>query len=151
VQNTEATLLELVPGGNAAYQDPQDLIRLAGDLTTRRTLHEMAPAERVEVERRQQKWAATVHSLRGLGYDPKADDQADRETPDSDEDDLDLTPAQLPKQVADRAKHAQKELDNRNKIMAAYMYALKLSSLPDESLLIYTDGGWTQPGEDQEE
>ena len=51
--------------------------------------------------------------------------------------------------MADRAKQAQKELDNRNKIMAAY--ALKLNSLPDESMLIYTDGGWTQPGDGQDE
>jgi hypothetical protein len=132
--------LELVPGGDVAYQDPQDLIRLAGD---HRTLHEMALAKRVEAELRERKWAAAVHILRGLGYDPKVDDQTDRNTPDSDEDDLDLTPAQLSKQVVDRTKHAQKELDNRNKIMAAC--ALKLNSLPDEPLLIYTDDGWTQP------
>ena len=30
-------------------------------------------------------------------------------------------------------------------------YRLKLISLPDETLLIYTDGGWTKPGTDQEE
>ena len=149
VQRTEATLLELVPGGDNAYRDPQDLVRLAGDLTTRRTLQEMTPAARAAAELRQREWAAEVHKLRGLSYDPTANDQADRDNPDSEEDDIDLTPAQLAKQVADRAAQAKKELDNRNKIMAAY--ALKLNSLPDESLLIYTDGGWTQPGDDQDE
>ena len=148
VQRTDATLLELVPGGDAAYRDPQHLVRLAGDLTTRRSLHEMTPTARAQAELRQRTWATEVHRLRGQKYDPKTADQADRET-DEEEEDLELTPAQLAKQVADRAKQEQKELDNRNKIMAAY--ALKLSSLPDASLVIYTDGGWTQPGEDQEE
>ena len=109
----------------------------------------MTPAARAAAELRQREWAAEVHKLRGLSYDPTANDQADRDNPDSEEDDIDLTPAQLAKQVADRAAQAKKELENRNKIMAAY--ALKLNSLPDESLLIYTDGGWTQPGDDQDE
>ena len=92
VQSTEATLLELVLGGDVAYQDPQDLIRLVRVLTTRRTLKELTPTQRAEAELRQRDWAAEVYSLRGLGYDPKTADQVDRETLDSDEEELDLRP-----------------------------------------------------------
>ena len=84
-----------------------------------------------------------MHKLRGEEYGPETVDQAEREIIESDDDAVDLTPAQQEQQTIDRANKVKKELANRTKIMETYR--LELSSIPDASLLIYTDGGWTKP------
>ena len=90
-----------------------------------------------------------MHKLRGEEYGPETVDQAEREIIESDDDAVDLTPAQQEQQTIDRANKVKKELANRTKIMETYR--LELSSIPDASLLIYTDGGWTKPRIGQEE
>jgi hypothetical protein len=68
VQSTDATLRELVREGDAGYNNTQELIRSAGNLTTRRTLLQMTPAQRAKAELRQKAWArgaTKVYSLRG--------------------------------------------------------------------------------------
>jgi hypothetical protein len=88
-----------------------------------------------------------VRSLRGEDYDPEAADQADCDTRAPTDDPVALTEAQLTQQTAERALTMEKEKVNRTKIMEKYRTTL--ASLPDASLVIYTDGGWTKPGKDQ--
>jgi hypothetical protein len=109
----------------------------------------MTPAQRAAAETRQRTWARKVQSLRGEEYGPQTADQADCETLDSVDDSVGLTEAQLARQTADRALTIEKEQVNRTKIMEKYMTTLE--SLPDASLVIYTDGGWTKPGKHQAE
>jgi hypothetical protein len=97
-----------VLGGDKAYNSPQALVQLAGDLTTWRTPHQMTPAHRAAAETRQHIWARKVRSLRGEDYDPEAADQADCETPDPIDDSVDLTEAQLTRQTAERALTMEK-------------------------------------------
>jgi hypothetical protein len=83
-----------------------------------------------------------VQSLRGEDYDPEAANQADCETPAPTDDPVGLIEAQLTRQAADRALTMEKEKVKRTKIMEKYWTTL--ASLPDASLVIYTDGGWTK-------
>ena len=128
VQSTAGTLLEHVPGGDAAHNNPQALVRLAGDLTTRRILCQMTPAQRAEAEKLQRAWATKVHKLRGKSYDPETADRADRES-ESEDDTIVLTEAQRKRQTAERARKAKKERENRVRIMETYR--CKLDSLPN--------------------